>query len=198
MAVQIKPRFYSPEEYLMLEREADFKSEYLDGQIYAMSGGSPRHSAIAFNIGGVFAAQLSGKPCQGFNSDAKVRTSPTGYYGYPDLSIVCGEPEYHDEKEDVLTNPIVIVEVLSPTTEAFDRGKKFARYRHLDSLTDYLLVSQEEPRIEQYTKQSRNHWLLTVAEGLEAVLQIDSLGCTLRLSQVYERITFPVPEEQLQ
>ncbi|HZO87933.1 MAG TPA: Uma2 family endonuclease [Chthonomonadaceae bacterium] len=163
MVTQAKKTRYTPEEYLELERSSEFKSEYLDGQIYAMSGGGPEHSTITVNGTAVIALQLKGKPCWVFSSDMKVRTSSTGLYAHPDVSVVCATMRFPDERRDVLLNPMAIVEVLSPSTEAFDRGKKFANYRKIDSLTDYLLISQDELRIEHYTRQSDNQWLLSTS-----------------------------------
>ena len=171
--------YYSSEEYLALERNADFKSEYLKGHIYDMAGSSPEHSAITVNVTVALGSQLLERPCQAFSNDMKVRTSPTGLFAYPDLSVVCGEPVFHDEKRDVLINPTVLIEVLSPSTEAFDRGKKFAQYQHLTSLTDYLLIAQDEARIDHYTRQSDDQWLLSIAQGSGAEVYIASLDCTL-------------------
>ena len=126
-----------------------------------------------------------------WNRRRKVRTSPSGLFAYPDLSVVCGEPEFHDETRDVLVNPTVLVEVLSPSTEAFDRGRKFAHYQHLVSLTDYLLIAQDEARIDHYTRQADDRWLLTIAAEIGARVHIASLDCTLFLSQVYAKIRFP-------
>jgi Uma2 family endonuclease len=191
---QQEKHVYSPEEYLSLERTADFKSEYLNGQIYAMAGSSPEHSAITVNITVALGSQLLDKPCRAFSSDMKVRTTRTGLFAYPDLSIVCGEPEFHDEKRDVLVNPVVLIEVLSPSTEAFDRGKKFAQYQHLETLTDYLLIAQDEARIDHYVKQSDDLWLLSIARGSGGKIYIASLDCTLLLSQVYAKISLSATE----
>ena len=145
---------YSAEEYLVLERESEERHEYLDGEIYAMAGESAEHGAICTNLSGQLYNQLRGKDCQVFSKDMKVRSGPSprsghrpkGLYSYPDLSIVCGELKFHDEHRDVLLNPTVIIEVLSPTTEAFDRGEKWARYQiWLPELSDYLPVSQSKP-----------------------------------------------------
>lgn len=169
-AAQPLKRLYTPEEYLALKREAEFKSEYLHGEIYAMAGSSPEHSTITANITGEIRAQLKGKPCQAFSNDMKVRTAPTGLFAYPDLSVVCGEPHFHDARRDVLLNPTVLFEVHSSSMEAYDRGKKFAQYQEIESLTDYVLIAQDEPRIEHYHRQQGNQWLFTVAQGLESKL----------------------------
>src|SRR5712692_10164216 len=131
----------TPEEYLARERDAEHKSEYFDGEIFAMAGGSPQHSAIIFNVNGLLFPQLRGGPCRGFNSDMRVKVSETGLYTYPDLVVLCGEPQFDDEHQDTLLNPTLIVEVLSPTTKAYARGDKFSHYRWLESLQEYLLVA---------------------------------------------------------
>jgi len=191
MAVaQLRQRRFTVEEYLALERAADFKSEYFNGIIYAMAGSSPEHSAITTNITGVIYGQLADKPCQTYSNDMKVRASPEGLFAYPDLSVVCGAPQFHDEKRDVLINPVVIVEVLSDSTEAYDRGKKFIQYRHLDSLQDYLLIAQDEACIEHYSRQSADTWLLTTARRLDATLYVASIDCTLALAGIYRNVTF--------
>lgn len=178
------------EEYLELERKAEFKSEYLDGQIFAMSGASPAHCAITPNLTSEVVLQLRGKPRQAFSSDMKVRTGYKGLYSYPDLSVVCGEPIFHDEKQDVLTNPKVIFEVLSPSTEAFDRGGKFIRYQIIDTFTDYILIAQDEPRVEHFIRQPDGGWLYYVVGGLESELHIASIDCTIPLAQWYDKIKF--------
>jgi Uma2 family endonuclease len=185
---------YTPEEYLAFEREAEQKSEYLDGVIYAMSGGSPEHSSIALNIGAELRTQLRAKPCRAYTSDMKVRTDLGGMFSYPDLSVACGDPRFHDERRDVLVNPIVIFEVLSDTTEAYDRGRKFARYQQIVSLREYVLVAQDEPRVEVYSRHGEGQWLLTVAAGLESSIRIPSIGCELALTEVYEKVEFAAAE----
>jgi Uma2 family endonuclease len=192
---------YTVEEYLALERASEERHEYLDGEIYAMAGESPDHGTICMNIGGQLYAQLRDTPCRVFTKDTKVRSgpapkpfqSPKGLYSYPDVLVVCGEMKFHDEHRDVLLNPTVIIEVLSPTTEAFDRGEKWARYQTwLPSLTEYLLVSQSKPLIEHYRRQPDGGWLYSSVNGLEESVPLASIGCTLRLADVYDRIVFHV------
>jgi Uma2 family endonuclease len=181
----------TPEEYLELERNAEFKSEYLDGQIYAMAGSSPEHSAITFNLSVEVGTQLRGKPCQGFSSDMEIRTSYDGLYAYPDLSIICGEPTFQDEKRDVLLNPKVIFEVLSPSTERFDRGAKFLRYQIIESFTDYVLIAQDEARVEHFIRQADGSWRYLIVRGLASRLHIASLDCVVSLTGLYDKISFP-------
>jgi Uma2 family endonuclease len=185
-----KSRFFSPEEYLTLERTAATRSEYLDGVIYDMVGSSPEHSLITANVSGALWVQLKGKPCQVFSSDMKVRTDLAGLFAYPDVTVVCGEPVFHDERRDVLVNPKVIIEVLSPSTEGYDRGEKFAAYRGIASLLDYLLIAQDAARVEHYTREGEDRWVLTEAAGLEARVEIASIDCVLALEEVYEKVTF--------
>lgn len=194
---------YLTEEYLALERASEERHEYLDGEVYAMAGESPEHGAICTNLAVLFGTQLRGTPCQAFVKDMKVRSGPLpllkrplkGLFSYPDLSVVCGEMQFHDQFRDVLLNPALLVEVLSPSTEAFDRGEKFRRYRTwLPSLQDYLLVAQARPLLEHYRRVQEGRWELTTVEGLEASLGLTSLPITLPLREVYDRIVFP-PEE---
>jgi Uma2 family endonuclease len=187
MASLPKPRF-TPEQYLELERQADYKSEYYSGQIFAMAGASEEHNLINVNVSGELRQQLRGRPCRTYASDMRVRVSPTGLYTYPDVIAVCGERHFSDDHLDTLTNPTVIVEVLSPSTELYDRGEKFAHYRRLESLTDYILVAQDKYRVEHYARQTDQQWLLTVAEGLEGTIYLRSIDCTLTLSGIYENV----------
>ena len=198
--------YYTVEEYLALERESEERHEYLDGQIYAMAGESEEHGDICVNLVRIISTQLLGTPCRVWSKDTKVLSGPApkspqstkGLFSYPDLVVVCGERQYHDQHRDVLLNPKVIIEVLSPSTEAFDRGEKFRGYRtYLDSLTDYILVSQSMPLIEHYRRQPHDEWTLAAVSQLEGSLRLASIDCTLRLAEVYDRVTFPAetPED---
>ncbi len=196
---------HSVEEYLASERESEERHEYLDGQIYAMAGESPEHGAICTNLTRIISTHLLGSPCQVFSKDMKVRSGPVpklgqttkGLYSYPDLIVVCGELKFHDEHRDVLLNSAVIIEVLSPATEAFDRGEKWARYQTwLPDLTDYLLVSQAKPRIDHFHRRAGGEWVYSLVNDLEESLRLDSIGCVLQLTDVYDRIVFPVEEPE--
>ncbi len=189
MSAQPAP-FYTPEQYLELEQDADYKSEYLSGQIFAMAGGSPEHSAIGNNIGGEMRSLLRGTPCAVFNSDLRVTVMQSGLMTHPDVTVVCGEQHRHPLDRHSIINPTVLFEVLSPTTEAYDRGEKWAHYRRLDSLQEYILVSQNKARVEQYVRQDDGSWKFTAAEGVEASLWLPSPGCTLPLAEIYDRVTF--------
>jgi len=182
---QLTPRRFTPEEYLTLERQAECKSEYIDGYVYAMGGGSPNHSRLKLDLGGIVRAQLLGGPCEPFDSDLMVRVDP-GRYTYPDLTVVCGEGLFED---DLLLNPTVIFEVLSPSTESSDRGEKWVRYRRMPSLQQFVLVSQKQPLVEVYTR-SGDVWTFTDARGLDASIHLETIGCTLELGEVYARISF--------
>ncbi len=191
---------YSAEEYLALEREAEERHEYLDGEIYAMAGESPEHGAICMNLSRIVSTQLMGTRCQAFSKDMKIRSGPTpkvsyrpkGLYSYPDLVVVCGELKFHDDHRDVLLNPTVIIEVLSPSTEAFDRGEKWARYQTwLPELSDYLLVSQSRPQCDHFHRQAGDEWIYSLASDLEGRVRLDSINCELPLADVYDRIVFP-------
>lgn len=178
----------SPEEYLVRERAAEYKSEYVDGEVRAMTGASRKHGRVAMNIGASLYAQLRGGPCETFMSDMRVRAAHRRDYFYPDVVVVCGKSEVEDEYEDTILNPTLIVEVLSPSTEARDHTEKWEYYRKLPSLRDYLLVAQDRPRVERYTRQAEGLWLFSETEELDAILQLDSIGCTLALKDIYDRV----------
>ena len=201
---QTLPR-YTVEEYLTWERESEERHEYLDGEIYAMAGESEQHGDICVNLVRELSLQLRGGPCRVWTKDVKIRSGPIptrrrntkGLYSYPDIVVVCGERQYQDEHRDVLLNPTVVIEVLSKSTEAFDRGEKFRRYRtFVPTLTDYVLVSQSLPSIEHYRGQPNNEWVLSSVSELDGSLHLASIGSTLRLSEVYDRVTFPVESSE--
>ena len=183
-------QFMTAADYLTTERQSQTKSEYLNGRIYAMSGASRNHNRITLNLGAMLRTRLRGKPCEPFISDLRVKVSPTGLYTYPDVVVVCGEPRFEDEQIDTLLNPQVIIEVLSESTEKYDRGDKFTHYRALESMSDYLLVAQNQPCIESFHRQADGSWIYSVAQGLEAQIDIAAIGCALRLEEVYERVVF--------
>ena len=158
-------------EYLRLERRAETRSEYFDGEMFAMAGGTRAHSSIATNLAGELRQLLKSTDCVVYNTDLRVKVEATGLLTYPDVSIVCGEQRFLDEQEDTLLNPAVIMEVLSDSTEAYDRGKKFEHYRQIPSCREYLLVGQKEPRIEQFTRQRDHEWAWKEASGLSAEIR---------------------------
>jgi Uma2 family endonuclease len=195
MASNPKQRL-TPEQYLELERKAEFKSEYLDGEIYAMAGASLDHSAITANLTSEVVQQLRGTPCQVLTSDTKIRPGYASLYSYPDLSVICGEPIFHDKHKDILLNPKVIFEVLSPSTERFDRGAKFLRYQIIDTFTDYVLIAQDEPRVEHFIRQEDGSWRYLIVRGLESRLHIASIDCAISLAGLYDRINFPEASQE--
>jgi Uma2 family endonuclease len=181
----------SVREYLDIERQSEIRHEFLDGHVYAMAGESIAHSTICFNLAVTVGAQLTGTPCRGFSPNMKVRAGEKGLYAYPDLMVVCGEPSFHDREKDVLLNPTVIFEVLSPSTAAYDRGEKFERYRdHIETLRDYVLVSQDRPYVEHRHREPDGTWTSTELYGPAEVLPLPSIGCRVPLADVYSRITF--------
>jgi Uma2 family endonuclease len=189
MSAQPQPRL-TPDQYLEAERGAEFRSEYYNGHIYAMSGGSYQHFQIIGNIAGELHAALKKRSCSVGASDLRLRVSPDGLYTYPDVVVICGDPRFADDRRDTLLNPTLILEVLSPSTEAYDRGFKSAQYRTLESLEEYVLVSQAEPRVEVFRRQPGGHWLLSEAIGLQAVCRFESLDCAVPLADVYDKVTF--------
>jgi Uma2 family endonuclease len=179
-------------EYLELERNAQTKSEFFGGEMLAMSGGTRWHSLISMNVGCALGNQLKVRACGcvAFDSNLRVKVLATGLYTYPDLIVACGKHEFVDEEQDTLTNPTVLFEVLSDSTEAYDRGAKFENYRRIPSLKEYVLVSQKAPHIEQFIRQEAGQWLLREAKGMEGTLTLPSLGVTLALSEVYANVEF--------
>ena len=175
------------EEYLALDRAAEFRSEFIDGEIIAMSGGSMRHARLGASMFGQLYVALQGSECEAFTSDFRVRAS-SQIYVYPDVVVVCGKPVLADERQDILLNPRVIVEVLSPSTEHHDRGVKFQNYRTIETLRDYILVAQNQVRIEQYTRVQANTWTLREYQEIADMLPIESIGVTVPLARIYERI----------
>ncbi len=182
--------FVTPEEYLERERQAETKSEYLNGKIFAMSGGSADHSLIAVNLAAEFRQALRSGNCRSFSSDLRLRVNSSGLYTYPDVMVICGKPEFADDRRDTVTNPIVIAEVLSASTQDYDRGHKFQLYRALPSLAEYLTISQDEVHVEQYTRQPSGQWLLSETNDPGATIHLPSLHIDLPLSGIYEKVDF--------
>jgi Uma2 family endonuclease len=180
----------TPEEYLAIERAATEKSEYYDGHVYARSGASRAHDRAVGDIFGELRTQLRGGPCEIFTSDMRVKIEATNTYVYPDVTVACGELEFEDANVDILLNPTLIVEVLSPSTEAHDRGTKFAHYQTIPSLKEYVLVAQDRPRIEHYVRRENGHWDYSEVSGLDGVMHLPSIHCDLQLAEVYARVTF--------
>ena len=182
-------------EFLAFERASEIKHEYLDGYVYTMTGASRAHNLICINAAATLHGQLRQKPCEIYANDMRVKVQATGLYTYPDLSVVYDEPQLAGGEFDTLLNPVLLIEVLSPSTESYDRGKKFQHYRQIDSLGDYVLIAQDSPRIERFTRQPDDTWLLADAVGLDASVELPSLGCTLALADVYEKVTFEANDQ---
>lgn len=177
----------TPSEYLVRERAARVKSEYVDGRVHAMTGASRAHNLIAGNLFTALRTQLRGRPCEVYISDMRVKVARAETYTYPDVVAVCGNPHFEDACVDTLLNPDLIVEVLSTTTEAYDRGKKFAYYRRLESLREYVLIACERVRVERYRRNGED-WILTEVGEVDGTLTIESVGCSVALSALYERV----------
>jgi Uma2 family endonuclease len=184
----------TPEEYLRLEREALDKSEYYNGAMYVMSPVSPTHSLISANIGSSIGMLLRGRRCVAYGSDLRLCILAAGLYTYSTLSVFCEPMTFVSGTDDTATNPALIVEVLSKATEAYDRSRKFEAYRQLPSLREYLLVSQEAPTIERFSREGDDRWVLTTARGLDAVIPLDIIEASLPLIEVYDKVDFQRPE----
>ena len=180
----------TPAAYVAFDRDSAGKHEYYDGTIYAMAGGSVRHNRIAGSTYATLYRQLRQRNCNIYPSDMRVKVVQTGLYTYPDITITCGNEQYEDEKEDILLNPIIIIEVLSPSTEKYDRGKKFHQYRSILSLREYVLIAQDEYHVEQFTRQSDNTWVFSETIGRDGSIEVRTIQCTLLLEEVYEKVDF--------
>lgn len=183
---------FTPEEYLSLELPAEYKSQYVAGEIFAMAGGQPWHNHLSTNIIIALGNQLRGRSCRVFNSDMRVRVKSADMYTYPDVSALCGKPVFEtDDNPQSLLNPQVIFEVLSPSTATFDRGDKFTRYRRLESLVDYVLVDSEQVGIEHHLRLPSGAWTMNPHEHPANVLKLASVTCELTLAEIYDQVTFP-------
>jgi Uma2 family endonuclease len=188
MSRQIKT-YVTPEEYLALERKAEYKSEYLHGEIFAMTGASRKHNLIAVNAASLLNQQLRGRPCEVYVSDMRVKVAESGLYTYPDVVVVCGQPQFEDDYLDTLLNPTVLFEILSKSTERYDRIAKSGYYRTLESLTEHLLIAQDEVHVEHYVKQAGGQWSLSDLRSIDAAIELESIGCTLALRDVYDKVS---------
>jgi Uma2 family endonuclease len=188
--------FLTEEEYLEIERRAEYKSEYFQGEMFAMAGALAVHSLLVANILGIFYVQLAPRGCRRYSSDMRVRVSNAGLYTYPDAVVLCDEPRFLDDRSDTLLNPALIVEVLSASTEAYDRGQKFDYYKTIESLKEYLLISTDRIHADLYTRQADGKWLLTSADSEEAMLELQSVGCSLSLNELYTQIELAPASER--
>ncbi len=187
MTVEAQRR-WAWEEYVAHEREVEAKSEFLNGEIFAMSGASRKHNLVAWNIVSALSPQIKKRGCEGYAGDMRVRIPATDLGTYPDLVVVCDGPRFEDDTEDTLLNPTLIIEVLSPSTEDYDHGKKFAHYRSLRSLRVYLLVAQQEVHVELLERQDDNRWVFSETRDIGETLDLPVIGATLALADVYDRV----------
>ena len=188
MAAQPQARL-TPDEYLAIERQAETKSEYVDGEMFAMSRVSPPHALIVANVCSELRRLLVDRPCFVFSTDLRLRVEATELYCYPDVMVVCDTPRFVDDERDTLLNPSLIVEVLSPSTEDWDRGGKFAHYRTIESVTDYLLVRQDSFHVELFHRAPEGrHWIFTEVEGADATVELASVGVRLEFGQIYHKV----------
>ncbi len=187
MTAQPEPHI-SEEAYLESERSSTIKHEFFHGRIYAMTGAKESHHLIAANTLASLHSQLRQKPCRVYPSDMRIKVLHTGLNTYPDIVVICGQPQFTDEVRDTIVNPTVIVEVLSSSTERYDRGMKFQNYRTIDTLQDYILISQDHHHIECYTRKESGLWLLQDVDGIEEKIPIQSIECTLHLEDIYEKV----------
>lgn len=183
-------RDWTVQDYLDHEREAEARHEFIAGEVYAMAGASERHNQITSALNYLLYGQLVERPCSVFQSDMRVQVADNIFF-YPDITVICGDAHYRDDHRDALLNPTIIIEVLSDSTEDYDRGRKFKHYREIASLQDYILIAQNQMQVEHYTRQAADSWLLMVLNRSEDSLALASIGCTLALSDIYRKVTFP-------
>ena len=186
-----KPKtFITPEDYLEIERQAEYKSEYYNGEMFAFAGAGNNHNLIAVNITTFLHNQLKSKDCFVYNSDMRLFVESFGLYTYPDIMVVCGKPKFTDERKDNVLNPLMILEILSKNTESYDRGKKFEFYRSIPTLKEYILVSSDRPLVENFSKNEKNLWVLTDEKNLNASTQFSSLDIQVPLKEIYLKVEF--------
>jgi Uma2 family endonuclease len=181
----------SREAYLALERESDERHEYIAGEVFAMAGGTETHALIIGNLIAALHSPTRRRGCRIYPGDVRIAISAIDIYTFPDVSLVCGQPQHEENRRDILLNPKVVIEVLSPSTERYERGQKFHQYQHIPSLDAYILVAQELPLIEQYVRHSEQEWLYSAARGLDATLALPTLECSLALADAYDLVEFP-------
>ena len=191
MSALPKEKYISDEEYLIMERVSPVKHEYFNGEIFQMAGSSEEHANISSNINASLHLQFRKRPCKTYQSDLRVHIPKTGLYTYPDVVVVCGKPQLLDDAYlDTLLNPVLIVEVLSPSTADYDKGAKFEHYRTIDSLQEYVLVWQDKKRLARYTKQTDGSWVLRDFIGEEAEIVLSSIDCSLTMDDIYDKVEF--------
>jgi Uma2 family endonuclease len=194
MSAELKP-LLTAEEYLAIERRSETKHEFYRGEMFAMSGASRKHNLITFNLAGIFHSQIKDRDCDAYISDMRVQVASTSSYVYPDAVVTCEHPQFEDGHLDTLLNPMLVVEVLSETTENYDRGKKFERYRKIGSLREYLLISQDRAHIEHFVRHDDGNWLMSDVSGLGAIVELSSVKCELALADIYAKVELPLQAE---
>jgi Uma2 family endonuclease len=187
---QLKKKRFTPAEYLAMEAVADYKSQYYNGEIFAMAGGTPDHSLIAVNVAGVLHQRLATTPCRVFNSDMRLNVERSGLYTYPDVMVICGKIALVKGRNDTVTNPTLIVEVLSESTRDYDRGAKFNFYKQIPTLREYLVVESERPHVECYRRTSDDKWLIEITEDLDAAVQLEAVACEIGLREIYSKASW--------
>ncbi len=188
MATESKAHF-TPEEYLVYERQSEFKSEYIGGEIVAMTGATRRHNLIVGNLFAIFHTLLKrNRNCEVYSNAMRVRAPPADLYTYPDVVAACGQPRFEDDELDTLLNPVFMAEVLSVSTESYDRGAKFVAYRSIPSFAEYLILTQDRVHVEHWVRQPDGSWVLTETDDLGASLVLSSVGCTVAIADVYDRV----------
>lgn len=178
----------TPQEYLALERKAEYKSEFYQGEIFAMAGASSAHNIISSNLNRILGTQLLHRDCIVYGGDMRVKVNPLGKYTYPDIMVACGNKIFDDAEEDTLVNPVLIIEILSHSTERYDRGAKFDHYQFIKTLAEYVLVSQDSRRVERYVRQANGDWTYRAFKENEDVIKLESLGCELVLHEIYLKV----------
>jgi Uma2 family endonuclease len=187
--------FITPEQYLELDRKAERPSEYYRGEMFPVEGATRAHSLIVTNVAGVFRTLLKHRSCEVYSSTLRLRVTATGLYAYPDVMVACGEPLFADDQADTLLNPVLIAEVLSKSTQDYDRGQKFQHYRTVASVMEYLAIAQEKVFVECWSRQSDHRWLLTEFDNLSGSIRLDSIGVDLSIAEIYDKVTFAAGPE---
>lgn len=188
MSTQPQRKFLTSTEYLEIERKAEFKSEYFNGEVFAMAGTSRAHSRISTNVSRILDTQTLTRECNVYSSEMRVKIEKIGKYTYPDIVVTCGKEKLEDAYFDTLLNPVVIIEILSASTEAYDRGRKFQHYQFIDSLAEYILIVQDAVRVEQYVRQGDHTWLYSAYQNLDDVVKLESVNCEMTLKDIYNKV----------
>jgi Uma2 family endonuclease len=188
--VRLKKNKFTADEYLAMEVVADYKSEFYHGEIFALAGGTVDHNAVVLNCSAELRARLDPGRCQVLNSDNRLHIRRSGLYTYPDVMVVCGKVQFLERRKDTVTNPLLIVEVLSASTRDYDRGAKFDFYKQIPSLQEYVLIESERPRVECYRRSADGQWTIQAFEGLDAVARFESIACELPFRCIYLQVSW--------